>query len=71
MPQVIIDRPYTYNLDPARQRTLPRGWRGEVEKDVAQDIKKHGFGRVLGGQGGGAKKAESGGQGGGQGGGGA
>lgn len=60
MPQVIMDRLYTYELDGGRRRTLPRGWRGEVGPKVAQAIKTGGFGRVLGGQGAaGARKTEN------------
>ena len=47
MKRVILDRPYSYKIDARRKRTLPTGWRGEVDDKVAVDIGKRKFGRVI------------------------
>lgn len=45
--RVIIDKAFTYQLDTARSRTLPAGWRGPVNGELADLIEAEGHGRIL------------------------
>ncbi len=41
---VAVSEDFHYDLDKSRRRTLPAGWRGRVEPDVATALKKEGKG---------------------------